>query len=254
MLVQQLKIVRYLEKYQQVYKEKYVKVQTNRLRYYGFDTSSTSKGAYTGLKRQTTLSRNNTLTFFLKLVLFYEGYLDRYEVALAVVQSNVLNIFINMPFFQRVNIVVYSRALKLIQVQKDKLRYKLEQRATNDNFTRPPYISLFTQTISLPCSYKLEGKDTLELAIYDTFQLILGIVIEGPATRRILEAIQQLKKRLVQVAKLYTTSIGASSNQRNLILIERLNLNNYNTIPLDILRLNDIAVAYRNSKPQRVIQ
>lgn len=95
----QLKIVRYIEKYQQVYKEKYVKAQTDRLRHYGFDTSSASKGAYASLKRQTTSSRNNTLTFFLKLILFYEGYLDRYKVALAVAQSNALNIFINTPFF-----------------------------------------------------------------------------------------------------------------------------------------------------------
>lgn len=110
----QLKIVRYIKKHQQVYKEKCVKAQTDRLRHYRFDTSLASKGAHAGLKRQTTLSRNNILTFFLKLRLFYEGYLDRYKAALAVVQSNALNIFINTTFFYRANIVVYARALKLI--------------------------------------------------------------------------------------------------------------------------------------------
>lgn len=112
--VRWLKIVRYIKKHQQVHKEKYVKAQTDRLRHYGFDTSSASKGAHTGLKRQTTSSRNNILTFFLKLGLFYEGYLDRYKAALAVAQSNALNIFINTTFFYRANTVVYARALKLI--------------------------------------------------------------------------------------------------------------------------------------------
>lgn len=101
----------------------------------------------------------------------------------------------------------------------------------------------------------------LKLAIYDIFQLILETVIDRSAIRRTLEATQRLKKRLVRIARSYTASIGTLSNQRDPILVERLNLNIRSTTPLYTpstqlvdIQLNDTQVARRNSDPQRLIQ
>lgn len=95
----QLKVLRYLENYQQVYKEKYVRAQIDKLRYFGFDVLLVGKGAYIGLKKQTTSARNNILTFILKLYLFFDGYRDRYKYTLIKVQNTLSTRFINRPQF-----------------------------------------------------------------------------------------------------------------------------------------------------------
>lgn len=95
----QLKALRYLENYQQVYKEKYVRAQTDKLRYFGFDVLSVGKGAYIGLKKQTTSTRNNILTFILKLYLFFNGYRDRYKHTLVKAQNTLSTRFVNKPQF-----------------------------------------------------------------------------------------------------------------------------------------------------------
>lgn len=98
-LTRQLKALRYLKNYQQVYKEKYVRAQTDKLRYFGFDVLLVGKGAYVGLKKQTTSARNNILTFILKLYLFFDSYRDRYKYALAKVQNTLSTRFVNRPQF-----------------------------------------------------------------------------------------------------------------------------------------------------------
>lgn len=98
-LTRQLKALRYLENYQQVYKEKYVKVQIDKLRYFGFDVLLVGKGAYVGLKKQTASARNNTLIFILKLYLFFDSYRDRYKHALVKVQNISSTRFVNRPQF-----------------------------------------------------------------------------------------------------------------------------------------------------------
>lgn len=98
-LTRQLKALHYLENYQQVYKEKYVRVQTDKLRYFGFDVLLVGKGTYIGLKKQTISARNNILTFILKLYLFFDGYRDRYKHTLTKVQNTLSTRFVNRPQF-----------------------------------------------------------------------------------------------------------------------------------------------------------
>lgn len=98
-LTRQLKALRYLENYWQVYKEKYVRVQIDKLRHFGFDVLLVGKGTYTGLKKQTTSAYNNILTFILKLYLFFDGYRDRYKHTLAKAQNTLSTRFVNRPQF-----------------------------------------------------------------------------------------------------------------------------------------------------------
>lgn len=95
----QLKALRYLKNYQQVYKEKCVRAQIDKLRYFGFDVLLAGKGAYVGLKKQTISACNNTLTFILKLYLFFDGYRNRYKHALVKVQNTLSTRFVNRPQF-----------------------------------------------------------------------------------------------------------------------------------------------------------
>lgn len=125
-LERQQKIVRYLQTVQQVYKEKYVKAQTDRLRYFGYDILSSSKSAYKSLKVQLATSRNDILIFFIKLALFYDGHLDREKAKLSYTQNTTLIAFVYREYYYKVNTVVGTRALYYIQKQKQKLDRKLE--------------------------------------------------------------------------------------------------------------------------------
>lgn len=113
-LQRQLKIVRYLEKYQQVYKEKYIKAQTNQLRYYSYNMSSASKDAYVGLKRQIQSACNDILTFFIKLGPFYNSYINRYNTTLLVTQNNLSIQFVNKIFYYSINTTISIYTLQYI--------------------------------------------------------------------------------------------------------------------------------------------
>lgn len=195
----QLKIVRYLEKYQQVYKEKCVKAQTNRLHYYGYNISSASKGAYAGLKRQTQSARNNTLTFFIKLGPFYNSYIDRYNTALLVVQNNLSTQFVNKAFYYSVNTMISIRVLRYIYKQKAKLDAELEYIRNDRYYVRSVYTSVFTIIIGIDCSYKLDSIEVVTPRSYDTFQYILGTLADNSElVVRVLEAAVRFRKRLVR--------------------------------------------------------
>lgn len=118
------KIVQYLQTAWQVYKEKCVKVQTNEIRHFSYDTSSSSKSVYKGLKVQTTSSRNDTLTFFIKLALFYDSYLDREKAKLSYTQNTTSTVFVYKEYYYKINTIVDTRALYYIQKQKQKLESK----------------------------------------------------------------------------------------------------------------------------------
>lgn len=86
--IRQLKAERYLQTAQQPYKELCIRVQTDKLLYYGFDVLSLGKGIYGGLKKWIASARNDILTMIIKIMLFYDSYLDRYEHALAYTQNS----------------------------------------------------------------------------------------------------------------------------------------------------------------------
>lgn len=203
-LDRQQKIVRYLQTAQQVYKEKCIKVQTNKLRYFGINTSSGSKSAYKGLKVQTTSSRNDTLTFFIKLVLFYDAYLDREKAKLAKVQNTTSTAFVYKEYYYKINTVVETRGLYYIQKQREKLQAELEYIRSKRNYVRSPYTSVFTRIIGIDCSYKLEGKEYLTIELFDKFQIILGTYNTrySPAIR-LLELAIRLYKRVARLIRSY---------------------------------------------------
>lgn len=152
-LERQQKIVRYLQTAWQVYKEKCVKAQTNEIRHFGYDTSSSSKSVYKGLKVQTTSLRNNTLTFFIKLALFYDSYLDREKAKLSYAQNTTSTAFVYKEYYYKINTIVDTRALYYIQKQKQKLESKQESVRTDRYYERPYYSGVFIRTIGIDCSY-----------------------------------------------------------------------------------------------------
>lgn len=220
--------------------------------------SSTGKGTYTGLKRQIQSARNNTLTFFIKLGPFYNSYIDRYNAALSVAQNNSSIQFVDKAFYYGINTVIVIRALRYIYKQKAKLDAKSEQ-AQNSNYVRSVYTSVFTTTIGMDCSYRLEGVNVVIPNTYDTFQYILGALV-GELATRVLEATVRFRKRSARQARLYTANTRASTLQRKPTLIERLNPNERNATPLvtagrpNTLDLtDDTQLARRNSEPLRLI-
>lgn len=110
----QQKIIRYLQTIQQVYKEKYVKAQTDKLQYFRYDIFSSGENAYKGLKVQTTSLRNDTLIFFIKLALFYDSYLDRKKAKLSYAQNKILIAFVYKEYYYKINTIVDTRALYYI--------------------------------------------------------------------------------------------------------------------------------------------
>lgn len=186
----QLKIVRYLEKHQQVYKEKYVKVQTNQLRYYSYNVSSASKGAYADLKQQIQSACNDILTFFIKLGPFYNSYINRYNTALLVIQNNLSTQFVNKAFYYSVNTVISIRVLRYIYKQKAKLDAELEYIQNDRYYVRSVYTSIFIITIEIACSNKLDSIEAIIPRSYDIFQYILGTLADdGELVLRVLEAV-----------------------------------------------------------------
>lgn len=191
----QQKIIQYLQTAQQVYKEKYVKVQTNKIQHFGYNVSSSGESAYKVLKVQTTSSRNNTLTFFIKLALFYDGYLDCEKAKLSYTQNTTLIAFVYKEYYYKINTIVGTRALYYIQKQKQKLEYKLESLRTDRYYERPYYTSIFIYTIGIDCLYKLEGKDFLTTKLFDEFQIILDTYnIDSSLALRLLELATKLRK------------------------------------------------------------
>lgn len=242
----QLKAKRYLEIVQQPYKEKCVKVQTDKLRYYSFDVLSAGEGAYVGLKEQLTSTRNDTLTLFLKIALYFDSQRDRYNYDLSIAQNTILNQFINKEFYYNVNSIVATRGLKIIYSQKQKLDAELDV-ASDRDFVRSIYTSVFTQTIEIDCLYKLEGKAVLIVAEFDRFYYILG-TIDALSTRRLLELVVRLRKRTTRLERLYIAGIGASSNVRDRISTK------YDDPNLVGNEDNEATLARRNSELQRPIQ
>lgn len=155
-LIRQLKInqiIRYLERYQQVYKEKYVKAQTDKIRYFGYDMSLVGKGIYTGLKKQTASIRNNMLTLILRIVPFYDGYVDRYTYTLSVIQNTSSTRFVNRLFYYTINTIIDVRGLKAIAIQKQKYDEEQEKIAANPRYLRSVYTSIYIKTIDIAYSY-----------------------------------------------------------------------------------------------------
>lgn len=244
----QLKAKRYLKIVQQPYKEKCVKAQTDKLRYYGFDVLSASEGTYVGLKGQLTSTRNDTLTLFLKIVLYFDSQRDRYNYDLSVAQNTTLNQFINKEFYYNVNSVIAIRGLKIIYNQKQKLAAELDNAASNRDFIRSIYSSVFTQTIGIDCLYKLEGKTVLTVAEFDRFYYILGTT-ETLSIRRLLEPTIRLRKRTARLERSYNIGIGASSNIRDRISTKHDNPNLEGDDNAD----DKATLARRNGKLQRPI-
>lgn len=248
--VRQQKIIRYLQTAWQVYKEKYVKAQTNKIRHFGYNVSSGGESAYKGLKVQTTSSRNNTLTFFIKLALFYDGYLDREKAKLSYVQNTISTAFVYKEYYYKINTIVGTRALYYIQKQKQKLECKLESLRTDRYYERPYYSSIFIHTIGIDCLHKLEGKDFLTTESFDEFQIILGTYNVGSSPAlRLLELATKLRKRAVRLVYSYTTSTGTSSNIRDPIGAKRNNPNNRYTPTGEEEEDNATQLTRRNSKP-----
>lgn len=248
----QLKAKRYLETVWQLYKEKCVKAQIDRIRYYGFDVLSASEGAYVGLKGQLTSARNNTLTLFLKIALYFDSQRDRYNYDLLVAQNTALNQFINKEFYYNVNSVIATRGLKIIYNQKQKLDTKLDNAVNDRDFVRSIYTSVFTQTIGIACLYKLEDKTVLTVAKFDRFYYILG-TIEAPSIRRLLKLAVRLRKRATRLERSYKVGTGASSNIRDRIGAKHDNPNLVGDDDNDDID-NKATLARRNGKLQRPIQ
>lgn len=248
----QLKVKRYLEIVQQLYKEKCVKAQTDRIRHYGFDVLSASEGAYAGLKGWLTSTRNNTLTLFLKIALYFDSQRDRYNYDLLVAQNTTLNQFINKEFYYNVNSVIATRGLKIIYNQKQKLDTKLDNVVNDRDFVRSICTSIFTQTIGIACLYKLEDKTVLIVAEFDRFYYILG-TIEAPSIRRLLEPAVRLRKRAIRLERSYKVGTGTSSNIRDRIGAKYDNPNLAGDDDDDDID-NKATLAQRNGKLQRPIQ
>lgn len=203
-LDRQQKIVRYLQTAQQVYKEKYIKVQTNKLRYFGINTSSSSKSAYKGLKVQTTLSQNDILIFFIKLVLFYDVHLDREKAKLAKAQNTTLIAFVYKEYYYKINTIIDTRGLYYIQKQREKLQTELEYIRSNRNYVRSTCTSIFTRIIGIDCSYKLEGKEYLTTESFNKFQIILGTYnTRTGLVIRLLKLAIRLRKRAARLIRSY---------------------------------------------------
>lgn len=89
-----------------------MKVQISKLRYFGINTSSSGKSMYRGLKVETILLRNDTLTLFIELALFYDAYLDCEKARLAKVQNTTSILFV---FDYKIN--TDQRALLYLEVE-----------------------------------------------------------------------------------------------------------------------------------------
>lgn len=246
----QQKIVRYLQTAQQVYKEKYVKVQTNKLRHFGYDMLSSGKSVYKGLKVQTTSSRNNTLIFFIKLALFYDSYLDRKKAKLSYTQNKTLTAFVYKEYYYKINTIVDTRALYYIQKQKQKLKSKLKSIRTNRHYEHVYYSRVFIRTIGIDCSYRLKGKEFLTTELFDKFQIIPGTYDTGSGpVLRLLELPTKLRKRAARLIRSYATGTGILLSTRDPTSAERNNPNNRHTLVGE--EDNDtIQLARRNSNPQ----
>lgn len=255
-LTRQLKALRYLENYQQVYKEKCIKVQTDKLRYFGFDVLLAGKGAYAGLKKQTTSACNNILTFILKLYLFFDSYRDRYKHALAKVQNTLSTRFVNRLQFQAVNTIINVRGLKYIDKQRQRLEDERKKLRNDCNYQRSEYIGVFERTIGIDYLYILDDVVyTIKPNLFDYFQRIPDIVtILERAQQRLLELLPCNKHRSARIQRSHTTSTGVLTSQRDALLIERLNLNNRNATPLGkSTKLDNTTLVQRNGEPQRPI-
>lgn len=251
-LTRQLKALRYLENYQQVYKEKYVRAQTDKLRYFGFDVLLVGKGAYIGLKKQTTSTRNNILMFILKLYLFFDGYRDRYKYTLTKVQNTLSTRFVNRPQFQAINTIIDVRGLKYIDKQRQRLKEERKKLRINRNYQRSEYIGVFKRTIGIDYLYILDDVQAIRPYLFDNFQRIPDTVTRLERAQRLLELLPRNKYRSARIQRSYTTSIGVLTSQRDPLLIERLNPNNRNATPLG--KANNTVLARRNGEPQRLIQ
>lgn len=198
----QLKAERYLQKAQQPYKELYVKAQIDQLLYFGFNVSSIGEGAYRGLKKQTQSARNNTLTIVLKIMLFFDSYLNRYVYTLSKAQNTTSSRFVNNAFYYYVNTVITIRGLKLIYQQKQKLDTELKRVANERDYVRPTCTSVFAHIIKIDCLYKLEGIKYLTARSFDEFYYIRGTT-NTPVIVRLLKPKTQLRKRIVRLARSY---------------------------------------------------
>lgn len=192
--IRQLKMLRYLERHQQVYKEKCIKAQTNKIRYFGYDVSLASKGVYVGLKKQTASARNDTLTLILKIALFYDSYVDRYTYILAIAQNTSFTRFVNRLFYYTINTIIDVRGLKAIAIQKQKYNDEKEKIAADPRHPRSVYTSVSIKTIDIVYSYELDGVTYLILSHFGDFYRILNIEA-ATEVRRLLEPLPRVSKR-----------------------------------------------------------
>lgn len=248
-LERQQKIIRYLQTAQQVYKEKCIKAQTNQIRHFGYNTSSSGESVYKGLKVQTTSSRNDILIFFIKLALFYDGYLDRKKAKLSYTQNTTLIAFVHKEYYYKINTIVDTRALYYIQKQKQKLESKQESVRTNRHYERPYYSSIFIRTIGIDCSYQLKGKEFLITELFDEFWIIPGAYYTA-GILRLLEPITKLRKRVVRLIRSYIASTGSLLNVRNPTSAKRNNPNNRAILTGKDEEDSATQLARRNSNPQ----
>lgn len=172
--------------------------------------------------------RNNTLTFFYKLELYYDSQLDRYKADLSVTQNTISTKYINRPFYYSINTIVYTRGLNYLYNQKLKLKIELASIRRDKDYIRPYYTSLFIYTIGIDCLYILEGVDTILAKAFDKFQIILGTTnsILLLVRRRLLKLVQRLRKRNTRIARSYAAGIGTTIGRCKAIGAELNNLNN----------------------------
>lgn len=130
-----------------------MKAWTNEIRHFGYNTSSGGESAHKGLKAWTTSSRNNTLTFFIKLAPFYDGHLDREKAKLSHAQNTTSTAFVHKEYYYKINTIVDTRALYHIQKQKQKLESEQESVRTDRHYERPHCSGIFTRTMGMDCSH-----------------------------------------------------------------------------------------------------
>lgn len=111
---------------------------------------------------------------------------------------------------------------------------------------------MFTRTIGIDCSYKLEGKEYLTTELFNKFWIILGTYNTRTGLAiRLLELATRLRKRVARLIRSYQASTSTLSNIRDPIGIERNNPNNRTTLIGESVDDDDaIQLARRNSELQ----
>lgn len=105
----------------------------------------------------------------MKIVLFYNSYVDRYVYALSVAQNTLSIRFVNRLFYYAINILVDVRGLKAMAVQKQKYDDKQEKIAADPRHKRSKCTSVFIKTIDIICSHQLDSVTYLKVSDFGDF-------------------------------------------------------------------------------------